>query len=60
MYRKSPLNRRNLKEAYRCLSKKVWLPTRVGGTRWLGHVLKALNNFLTGYGAFQPIQFYSV
>ena len=33
MYRNSPLNRANLKEAYRCLSKKVLLPTRAGGTR---------------------------
>ena len=53
MYRNSPLNRANLKEAYRCLGKKVLLPTRAGGTRWVGHVLKALNNFLSGYGAFR-------
>ena len=53
MYRNSPLNRANLKEAYRCLSKKVLLPTRAGGTRWVGHVLKALNNFLSGDGAFR-------
>ena len=29
------------------------LPTRVGGTRWFGHVLQALNNFLCGYAAFR-------
>ena len=53
MYRNSPLNRTNLKNAYRCLGLKILLPTRAGGTRWVGHVLRALGNFLSGYAAFQ-------
>ena len=52
MYRNSPLNRTNLKIAYRCLGLKILLPTRAGGTRWVGHVLRALGNFLSGYAAF--------
>ena len=52
-YDKSSLNRTNLKNAYGCLGKKVLLPTRADGTRWAGHVLRALHNFLTGYAAFR-------
>ena len=39
MYINSALNRTNLKNAYKCLGLKVLLPTRVRGTRWVGHVL---------------------
>ena len=53
MYRNSPLNRTNIKNAYRCLGLKILLPTRAGGTRWVGHVLRALGNFLSGYAAFR-------
>lgn len=53
MYRNSPLNRTNLKQAYHCLNMKVLLPTRVSGSRWVGHMLRALNNFMTGYPAFR-------
>ena len=53
MYRNSAQNRTNLQNAYRCLGLKVLLPTRVGGTRWVSHVLQALNNFLSDYAAFR-------
>ena len=53
MYRNSPLNRTNLKNAFICLNMKTCLPTRAGGTRWVGHVLKAHDNFLSGYKAFR-------
>ncbi|CAC5374675.1 unnamed protein product [Mytilus coruscus] len=43
--------RANLKGSFRTLNKKVLLPTRIGGTRWVGHLLRALDNFLTGYEA---------
>ena len=49
MYRNSALNRTNLKNAYRCLGLKILMPTRVGGSRWVGHTLRALNNLLHGY-----------
>ena len=39
MYRNSPLNRTNLKNAFRYLSINIKLPTRAGGTRWVGHLL---------------------
>ena len=52
MYRNSPLNRTNLKNAYKCLSINIKLPTRAGGTRWVRHILRALEHFLDGYPAF--------
>ena len=53
MYWNSPLNRTNLKNAYRCLNMKVHLLTRVGGTRSAGYMLLALDNFINGYYAFR-------
>ena len=50
MYR-SALNRTNLKNAYRCLGLKVCIQTRAGGSRWVGHTLKPLDNLLYGYPA---------
>ena len=52
MYQNSPLNRTNL-NAFRCLSINIKLPTRAGGARWVGHILRALEHFLDGYPAFQ-------
>ena len=52
MYQNSPLNQTNLKNAYNCLEMQVKLPTQAGGTRWVGHILLALENFLDGYPAF--------
>lgn len=50
-YHNSPLNRENLKASYKILGMKVLLPTRVGGTRWVGHLQLALDHFLRGYAA---------
>ena len=52
MYRRV-LNRTNLKNAYRCHGLKVCFPTRVGGSRCVGHTLKALDNLLYGYSAIR-------
>ena len=38
-----------MKAAFKCLDVKVLIPTRVGGTRWVGHVVRALDNFVNGY-----------
>jgi hypothetical protein len=43
-YRNSPLNRANLKRACDALSLKSLIPTRIGGTRWLPHWKRALDN----------------
>ena len=51
-YHNSPLNRSNLKVTAEALGIPVYLPTRVGGTRWLSHTLTALTNLLKGYPAF--------
>ena len=52
-YHKSPLNRSQLKDTFNKLNMKPLFPTRVDGTRWLGHTLGALSNFLGGYRAIK-------
>ncbi|XP_051803965.1 zinc finger protein 862-like isoform X3 [Acanthochromis polyacanthus] len=53
MYHNNPLNRANLKASYVSLGMKPLMPTRVGGTRWVGHHLRALQNLMTGYEAIK-------
>ena len=48
---KSPLNRANLIKSYATLKAKPLMPTRIGGTRWVGHLLRALDHYLRGYPA---------
>ena len=50
-YHNSALNRANLKASYESLQKPLLMPTHVGGTRWVSHILKALDHFLRGYAA---------
>ena len=47
----TPLNRANLKASYQSLQKSTLMPTRVGGTRWVSHILKALDHFVRGHYA---------
>ncbi|XP_032364193.1 zinc finger protein 862 [Etheostoma spectabile] len=49
LYHKSGVNRASLKQHFRELHMKALMPTRVGGTRWLPHLFKALDHFLRGY-----------
>ena len=39
----------NLKSSFESLKLKMLVPTRTGGTRWVGHTLRALDHFLRGY-----------
>ena len=49
-YHRSPLNISNLKAAFKATGTGLSLvPTRVGGTQWVGHVLLALINVARGY-----------
>jgi len=50
-YHTSPLNRANLVNSYQTLKQTPLMPTRIGGTRWVGHLLRALDQFLRGYQA---------
>ncbi|KAL7398303.1 hypothetical protein ABVT39_007646 [Epinephelus coioides] len=51
-YHTSPLNRANLIKSYATLNKeKALMPTRIGGTRWVGHLLRVLDHYLRGYPA---------
>ncbi|KAG1650889.1 E3 SUMO-protein ligase KIAA1586 [Nymphon striatum] len=52
-YRNSPKQRENLRNAFSSLKMKNIMPTRVGGTRWVGHVLLAVDCFLKGYKAIR-------
>jgi hypothetical protein len=49
-YRKSPLNRNNLKQAFEARNHQPLFGTRIGGTRWVAHLHKAVSNLLRGYG----------
>lgn len=48
-YHTSPLNRANLEASFQALGQKPLVPTRIGGTRWVGHLLCALDHFLRGF-----------
>ncbi|XP_014680148.1 PREDICTED: zinc finger protein 862-like [Priapulus caudatus] len=50
-YKNSSKNRSSLKEAADAVGVPQLFPTRVGGTRWLPHLQRALENFLRGYHA---------
>ncbi|CAC5404060.1 unnamed protein product [Mytilus coruscus] len=50
-YRNSCLNRAALKDSFKILNQTVILPTRTGGTRWMEHLMKAIECFLKGYDA---------
>ncbi|XP_071096692.1 uncharacterized protein [Haliotis cracherodii] len=48
-YRNSPLNRSNLLQAFAMEDVEVLIPSRVGGTRWVSHIKRALRNLMTSY-----------
>ncbi|XP_049892465.1 zinc finger protein 862-like isoform X1 [Epinephelus moara] len=50
-YHVSPLNRSHLKNSFAALKLAPIMPTRVGGTRWVAHLLCAIDHFLRGYPA---------
>ena len=56
-YRNSPLNRSELKRAFEALKKTPLVPTRCNGTRWVGHLQKALKQIIKGfYGYTRHLQ----
>lgn len=48
-YCKSTHNRANLKQSFNMMGQKLLLPTRIGGTRWVSHLFRAIDLFLRGY-----------
>ena len=48
-YHKSTVNRSMLKRCSNSLQRKVRMPTRVGGTRWVGHLHRALESVISSY-----------
>ena len=53
LYHNSPKQREILRNAYASLEMKETMPTRVSGTRWVGHLLLSVENFLKGFRAFR-------
>lgn len=51
-YHGSALNRATLLETYEALQERKLVPTRVGGTRWVGHLRQCISNLCRGYNAF--------
>ncbi|XP_069106893.1 zinc finger protein 862-like [Argopecten irradians] len=52
LYRKSPKQKKNFGRAFEALGMTVILPSRVGGTRWLPHLQRAISAFIKGFRAF--------
>ena len=50
-YRNSPKMRECLRKTCLFLGIGFLIPSRVGGTRWVGHLLKAINVFIKMYPA---------
>ncbi|XP_071848829.1 zinc finger protein 862-like isoform X1 [Apostichopus japonicus] len=50
-YHNSTLNRGLLRRTAEALGVTRFIPTRTGGTRWIGHTQNALTNLLSGYPA---------
>lgn len=49
LYHNSPAMRAELQQIASDKNCKLLLPTRVGGTRWVGHTLRAIKNLLGSY-----------
>ena len=50
-YRNSPKQRQSLKQSFLSLKQSSLMPACVGGTRWVGHMVLAIENFVKGYPA---------
>ena len=49
LYRKRAQNGANLKCCFLAIGQRPLIPTRVGGSRWVSHLLRAVDQFLRGY-----------
>ncbi|XP_052282229.1 E3 SUMO-protein ligase KIAA1586-like [Dreissena polymorpha] len=49
LFRKSPKEKKGLLRTFEALGERQLLPTRIGGTRWLPHYMKAITIFLKTY-----------
>lgn len=50
-YHRSTVNRSSLLRCATTLQCTLLMPTRIGGTRWIGHVQRALTNMIHSFGA---------
>ena len=44
---------KNLKRSFQSLNETSVMPTRVGGTRWVGHMVRSIEECLRGYHAIR-------
>ena len=52
LYKKSPKQKKMLEKAFESQGKRVNLPRRVGGIRWVSHLYEAINIFIGSYPVF--------
>ena len=52
LYKRSSKMRKELKATFSVHNEKCHLPTRVGGTRWVPHILRAIDLLLKGFHVF--------
>ena len=52
-YHNSPKQRQSLKQSFLSLKQSSLMPARFGGTRWAGHMVLAIENFVKGYPAIR-------
>ncbi|XP_076079341.1 zinc finger protein 862-like [Mytilus galloprovincialis] len=52
-YRKGPKQKKMLKKTFKLLAMSRIMPTRIGGTRWLPHMQRAIGSFIKGYTAIK-------
>ena len=48
-YHNSPKQRQNLKRSFQSLNQSSVMPTCVGGTRWVGHIILAVEKLLNPF-----------
>jgi hypothetical protein len=53
-YHKSSVNRSRFRRSAIVLELQLQIPTRIGGTRWVGHLHRAIQCILASYPAIVP------
>ena len=48
-YKKSSLQRKQLRHCFTALGMKPQVPSRIGGTRWMAHMIRAINKTLASF-----------
>ena len=52
LYKRSPKQRKLLRKSFKVVKVKGTLPRRVGGSRWMPHMKRALTTLFSGYRGY--------